>query len=55
MKFCIPLNIHNNWLSLKQYMHQRSGLAAEAHGMDWHALVLHIGLLLAMAVKHAGK
>ena len=55
MKFCIVLRIHSNWPSLKQQMHQRGGLAAEAHGMGWHALVLHSGLLLAMAVKHAGE
>lgn len=55
MKFCILLNFHSNWLSLKQQMHQRGGLAAEAHGMSWCVLVLHSGLLLAMAVEHAGK
>jgi len=55
MKFCIPLNVHSNWLSLKQQIHQRGGFAAEAHGMGWHALTLRSGLLLAMAVKHAGK
>lgn len=55
MKFCTLLSIHSNWLSLKQQRRQRGGLAAEAHGTGWHALLLCSGLLLAMAVKHAGK
>lgn len=55
VKFCIPLNIYSNWLSLKQHMPARGGLAAEARGMSWHAPVLCSGLLLAMAVKHAGR
>lgn len=36
-------------------MHQTGGLVEEAHGMGCWAVALCSGLLLAMAMKHAGN